>query len=78
MIGLYAVLLSVSVLLFYLTKGFIKNAIIRFSIAAAFFVMLSILITIILIKGHEAPAGSKTVDMEEMERIHRELKKGNS
>ena len=76
MIALYVLLLFVSVLFFYFTRSVIPNTIVRFSIVAAFFVIISTLVTVMLIRGH-APPGAKTVDMEEMKRIHRELKKNN-
>ncbi|MBP9956910.1 MAG: hypothetical protein KBF14_00485 [Synergistaceae bacterium] len=77
MIALYVLLLFVSVLFFYFTRSVIPNTIVRFSIVAAFFVIISTLVTVMLIRGHAPPPGAKTVDMEEMKRIHRELKKNN-
>ena len=77
MIALYVLLLFVSVLFFYFTRGVIPNTIVRFSIVAAFFVIISTLVTVMLIRGHAPPPGAKAVDMEEMKRIHRELKKDN-
>ena len=74
MIALYVLLLFVSVLFFYFTRGVIPNTIVRFSIVAAFFVIISALVTVMLIRGHAPPPGYKAVDMEEMKRIHRELK----
>ena len=74
MIALYVLLLLVSMLLFYFTRGIITNTILRFALVGAFFAVVSALVTVMLIRGHAPPPGAKTVDMEEMKRIPRELK----
>ena len=73
MIALYVLLLVVSMLLFYFTRGVIPNTMLRYVFVSVFFAVVSALVTVMLIRGH-APPGAKTVDMEEMKRIHRELK----
>ena len=73
MIALYVLLLVVSMLLFYFTRGIISNTMLRYVFVSVFFAIVSTLVTVMLIRGH-APPGAKTVDMEEMKRIHRELK----
>lgn len=74
MIALYVLLLVVSMLLFYFTRGVIPNTMLRYVFVSVFFAIVSTLVTVMLIRGHAPPPGYKAVDMEEMKRIHRELK----
>ena len=75
MIAVYIMLLVLSIVFFYFTSGVIANAIIRFVLSAAIFVVLSILFTVAVSRGHAPPPGSKIVDIEEMKRIRKELNK---
>ena len=73
MIAVYVLLLLVSTAFFYFTRAVIANVIIRFAISAAIFFVFSIVITVMVSRGHTTPPGSKTVDIEEMKKIRREL-----
>ena len=75
MIAVYIMLLVLSIAFFYFTSDVIANAIIRFVISVAIFAALSILFTVVVSKGHTTPPGAKTVDIEEMKRIRKELNK---
>ena len=76
MIAVYVLLLLISTAFFYFTRGVIANAIIRFVISAAVFFVFSIIITVMVSRGHAPPPGAKIVDIEEMKKIRRELNEG--
>ena len=75
MIAAYVLFLLISIAFFYFTSGIITNIILRVIISAAIFVIFSIILTFMVIRGHTTPPGAKTVDFEEMEKIRRELYK---
>lgn len=78
MIAFYLLLLIVSIALFYFTSGVLPNTLLRVALVAAFFVILSTLFTVMLVRGHAPPEGARTVDMEAMKKTWQEHKQGNT
>lgn len=66
-------ILIISMAVFYFTGNVIANAIIRFAISAAIFIIFSIIVTVIFSRGHATPPGAKTVNFKEMEKTRGEL-----
>lgn len=75
MIAAYLLILIISIVVFYFTSDVVANAIIRFAISAAIFIIFSIIVTVIVSRGHATPQGAKTIDFKEMEKTRRELNK---